>query len=117
MQLEFAQKAGEVVSHMRPEVKVDRPAPNAPGTINWNDYNFPPFLHLVHFSLSELQGPVKRFVLNAYLSFVIVVIVLCINRKTCVLLVVVSTIIQVIKFSPAINVFYSILSRRTVLTI
>ena len=47
--------------------------------IDWNDYNFPPCLHLVHFSLSELQGTVKRFVMNVYISFVIVVCVLLIN--------------------------------------
>ena len=49
--------------------------------INWNDYNFPPCLHLVHFSLGELQGSVKRFVLKVYLSYMIVLSVLLINCK------------------------------------
>ena len=49
------------------------------GPINWKDYNFPPCLHLVHFSLTELSGRVKRVVLNMYLSFLIVVFVLLVN--------------------------------------
>ena len=49
--------------------------------INWAEYNFPPCIHLVHFSISELKGPVKRFVLCIYLSFITVITVLIINSK------------------------------------
>lgn len=43
--------------------------------INWEDFNFPPCLNLVHFSLSELRGPLKKFVLNAYVAFLLIVMV------------------------------------------
>ena len=52
---------------------------NESNNINWSDYNFPPCLHIVHFSLAELQGPIKRFVLCIYLSFLIIIGVLIIN--------------------------------------
>ena len=54
---------------------------NQNSTINWNDYNYPPCLHLVHFNLSELRGSVKTFVLCLYLSFMIIVVVLILNSK------------------------------------
>ena len=49
------------------------------GAIDWADYNFPPLLNLMHFSLAELQGGLKRFVLNLYISYIIVIAVLIIN--------------------------------------
>ena len=88
---------------------------NSSSGINWSDYNFPPCLHLVHFSLSELQGSIKRFVLNLYLSFMIIFVVLLINGKFLHSLIhksVLSTIIQASKYSPGIEVFYSFLSMR-----
>jgi hypothetical protein len=73
--------AGNVVE-MQVRGAVDQiTAPNQNSTINWNDYNYPPCLHLVHFSLSELQGTVKRFALNVYLSFIIIIVVLILNGK------------------------------------
>ena len=48
-------------------------------TINWKDINFPPFYRVVHFSLYELQGGVKRFAFKAYLGFIIILSVLLIN--------------------------------------
>ncbi len=56
--------------------------PATQSNINWSDYNYPPCLHLVHFDLSELRGTIKRFALNVYLSFVIIICVLLINSKT-----------------------------------
>ncbi len=77
MEYEIAKKAAE---SRTPDLAAP-PTSTTQGSINWNEYNFPPFLRLVHFRLDELQGPVKRFVLNAYASFMIVVSVLLINSK------------------------------------
>jgi len=60
--------------------QANSPQVKAPDSINWNDYNFPPLLRVVHFTFSELQGRVKKFVVKAYSSFMIVVAVLLINR-------------------------------------
>ena len=50
--------------------------------INWNDFNFPPFLGLVHFSLAELKGTLKSFVLIIYLSYLVTISVMIINRMS-----------------------------------
>eukprot|EP00826_Nyctotherus_ovalis_P022550 TRINITY_DN1745_c0_g2_i17.p2 TRINITY_DN1745_c0_g2~~TRINITY_DN1745_c0_g2_i17.p2 ORF type:complete len:215 (+),score=46.32 TRINITY_DN1745_c0_g2_i17:124-768(+) len=81
---------------------VTQPTPSSNSKINWNDYNFPPCIHIVHFSLAELQGPVKRFVLCIYLSFLIIIGVLIINLL--------STIIQVSKYTKGINMFFTFLN-------
>ena len=80
--------------------------------INWENYNWPCCIRLVHFSLDELQGTLKRFVLCQYLNFIIIVIVQFINRifKDILNKIVLSTIIQVSKYYPGINIFYSFLS-------
>eukprot|EP00826_Nyctotherus_ovalis_P010359 TRINITY_DN1273_c0_g1_i3.p1 TRINITY_DN1273_c0_g1~~TRINITY_DN1273_c0_g1_i3.p1 ORF type:complete len:122 (+),score=31.33 TRINITY_DN1273_c0_g1_i3:112-477(+) len=70
--------------------------------INWNNFNFPPCLNLVHFSLSELRGSLKSFVLLIYFSYLITIAVMVINLL--------STIVQVAKFSSGINIFYCFLS-------
>lgn len=82
MAFDIAQKAVEMqVRDAVGQATTTTTAANSASPINWNDYNFPPCLHLVHFSLGELQGTVKRFVLKVYLSYMIVVAVLWVNRN------------------------------------
>jgi len=50
------------------------------GGINWQNYNFPPCINLVHFSLDELQGTLRRFVLCQYLNFIIIIFIQLFNR-------------------------------------
>ena len=79
--------------------------------IDWDKYNFPPCLHLVHFSVSELEGSLRRYALLVYLSYTIMLSVLGLNRISPSLLVVLSTIIQAgAKYSPSIEVCYAFLS-------
>ena len=52
---------------------------NSSSSIDWTNLNFPPCLKLMHFSLAEIQGPVKRFVLVMYSSYLISIIVMIIN--------------------------------------
>ena len=40
--------------------------------INWQDFNYPPCLHIIHFRLSELKKPVKTVILLLYISFLCV---------------------------------------------
>ena len=81
--------------------------------IHWENYNFPPCLHVVHFSLGELQGALRRHVLFVYLSYTIMLGVLGLNRISLRFLLVLSTIIQAAaKYSPSIEVCYTFLSTR-----
>ena len=67
---------------VNPDMQTKQPGTAEPLTvINWEDYNFPLCLHLVHFSLTELQGSMKRYSLNVYLSYIIILCVLVTNRK------------------------------------
>ncbi len=50
--------------------------------INWENFNFPPCLHLVHFSVGELQGSLRRYALFVYLSYTIMLSVLGLNRTS-----------------------------------
>ena len=50
------------------------------GKINWSEYNFPPFIHIVHFSLSELEGSIKSFVFCLYADYLIIIGILIMNR-------------------------------------
>eukprot|EP00826_Nyctotherus_ovalis_P063901 TRINITY_DN9369_c0_g1_i9.p1 TRINITY_DN9369_c0_g1~~TRINITY_DN9369_c0_g1_i9.p1 ORF type:complete len:223 (-),score=43.95 TRINITY_DN9369_c0_g1_i9:223-891(-) len=77
--------------------------------INWANYNFPPCVRIVHFSLSELHGALKRFVLCIYLSFLLIVAVLLTNSNSSPHLVL-STIILVSKYTSGINIFFTFLS-------
>jgi len=70
-----------VVNYKIKEIIGTNPAATDSSGINWNDLNFPPCLNLVHFSLSELKGNLKRFVLIIYLSYLITVVVMLINCK------------------------------------
>ena len=86
----------------------------SPGAIDWGHINFPPCFRVAHFSLNEVQGAVKRFALKVYISFLIIFAVLLINRKYFTRTnVVLSSIIQVsLKYSPGINILYSVLSMK-----
>ena len=60
---------------------VNQAEPNSSlGKINWADYNFPPFIRIVHFSLAELQGTLRRYVACLYLGYLILLGVQGINR-------------------------------------
>jgi len=59
---------------------VNQTEPPIEGRINWSNYNFPPCLHIVHFSLTELQGKLRSFVASIYLSYLILLAILFINR-------------------------------------
>ncbi len=50
--------------------------------IKWEDINFPAYYRVAHFSLSELQGGLKRFAIKVYLSFLIILAILCLNCTT-----------------------------------
>eukprot|EP00826_Nyctotherus_ovalis_P056946 TRINITY_DN7774_c0_g1_i6.p1 TRINITY_DN7774_c0_g1~~TRINITY_DN7774_c0_g1_i6.p1 ORF type:complete len:108 (-),score=18.56 TRINITY_DN7774_c0_g1_i6:251-574(-) len=81
------------------------------GRINWGDYNFPPCIRMVHFSLGELQGGLRSFVARVYLTYLLLISILLINcNYFFLIMVVLSTIIQVAKYSSAINIFYTFLS-------
>ena len=49
------------------------------GKIDWSDYNFPPFIHIVHFSISELEGSLRRFVVCIYINYLILLGILLLN--------------------------------------
>eukprot|EP01016_Furgasonia_blochmanni_P017648 TRINITY_DN20361_c0_g1_i2.p1 TRINITY_DN20361_c0_g1~~TRINITY_DN20361_c0_g1_i2.p1 ORF type:complete len:251 (-),score=5.14 TRINITY_DN20361_c0_g1_i2:51-803(-) len=75
------------------------PPPQLP--INWEDFNYPPCLHLIHFSIKELQDPYKSVVKKIHYSFLVLVYNSFINIS--------SSIAQTIEgFSP-IRIFYSII--------
>eukprot|EP00826_Nyctotherus_ovalis_P009737 TRINITY_DN12575_c0_g1_i13.p1 TRINITY_DN12575_c0_g1~~TRINITY_DN12575_c0_g1_i13.p1 ORF type:complete len:252 (+),score=39.72 TRINITY_DN12575_c0_g1_i13:72-827(+) len=69
--------------------------------IDWSDCNFPPLLKLAHFSISELQGTLKRFAVMLYIAFLIVFAIQWINLLSC--------IIQT-KYTYKLHIFYSILN-------
>ena len=58
---------------------IENTEPKPVSKINWANYNFPPCLRIVHFSISELHGALKRFVLCVYISFLIIIAVLILN--------------------------------------
>jgi len=39
--------------------------------IDWTNFNFPPFLNLIHYDLNELVEPEKSHVLKLYISYLI----------------------------------------------
>ena len=89
-------------------VKVEFTTQNNQG-INWQDFNYPPCLHIIHFRLSELKKPVKTVVLLLYISFLCIPAI-CILNCTLSLTLVLSTIIQVATYAKGINMLYTILS-------
>jgi secretory carrier-associated membrane protein len=48
--------------------------------VNWEDFNWPPFLKVVHFSLDELEDyPIQPFIRNMFLSHLVVFLLSIIN--------------------------------------
>jgi hypothetical protein len=48
-------------------------------SINWESYNYPPFLHIMHFEPSELEGGSRIVVRWAHRAYLIVLLGLFIN--------------------------------------
>ena len=71
------------------------------GQIDWTDFNFPPCLKVVHFSVSELQQPQKGVVLVMLFQVFLVGFISLVN--------IINNIIQSEKFA-SIRVFYSFLN-------
>jgi hypothetical protein len=51
------------------------------GQIIWDDFNYPPFVRLIHYSLDELQDPIRSVVKKMHLVFLLVLVINAINRK------------------------------------
>lgn len=49
--------------------------------INWQDFNYPPCLHIIHFRLSELKKPVKTIILLLYVSFICIPAICILNCR------------------------------------
>ena len=47
--------------------------------INWTDFNWPPFIKIFHFDLSELQDPYKSLVRLLYISYLLIFGTTCLN--------------------------------------
>jgi len=71
--------------------------------IDWQDYNWPPMLRIVHFSLDELPDGSRKVVLKIYISFIIAFITCIIN--------IISNIAQVADAdASALNILYTFLN-------
>ena len=75
---------------------------NSSSAIKWDDFNYPPLLHLIHYSSAELPDSFRNKVRCIHASFLILLLVLIIN--------VVNVIVQVAQGGEGINIFYSILN-------
>lgn len=71
-------------------------------TIKWDDFNYPPLLHLIHYSSAELPDPARGLVRRIHCSFLILVLILIINLVNC--------IVQSAQGGEGINIFYSVLN-------
>ena len=49
--------------------------------INWEDYNYPPYIRLFHYSTDHLKQPILRIVRFMHLSFSLIIIVSLVNCK------------------------------------
>jgi hypothetical protein len=50
--------------------KTEKPVPGPPSTeVDWTDYNFPPCVKVVHFSLKDFQGTELRVIKKLYVSW------------------------------------------------
>jgi secretory carrier-associated membrane protein len=70
--------------------------------IDWNDYNFPPCIKLVHFRLSDFHDNEKKVITKMYVSWILLTVVLSINILT--------TIILSATVLPGIDVLYTFLN-------
>lgn len=73
-----------------------------PNNIKWDDFNYPPLIHLIHYSSDELPDSTRGLVRRIHASFVILVVILFINLINC--------IVQSAQGGEAINIFYSVLN-------
>lgn len=90
---------------------INQPEQQPDGEIYWANYNYPPCIPIVHFSLIELKGKLRSFVAYLWLSYIILLAILIINSMIWLFNVVFSTIIQVAKYGSAIKIFYTFLSK------
>lgn len=52
-------------------------APN--GQINWDDYNFPPCIKVLHFSLNDFKGSERAVIKKMYVSWILLMTVLSLS--------------------------------------
>ena len=70
--------------------------------IDWNDYNFPPCVKVVHFRLSDFHDNEKKVITKMYVSWILLAIVLSLN--------IVSTIVLSATVLPGIDILYTFLN-------
>lgn len=70
--------------------------------IDWNDYNFPPCIKVVHFRLSDFHDNEKKVITKMYVSWILLTIVLSIN--------IISTIVLSATILAKINILYTFLN-------
>ena len=70
--------------------------------IDWNDFNFPPCIKLVHFRLSDFHDNEKKVITKMYVSWILLTIVLSVN--------ILSTIILSSTVLPGIDILYTFLN-------
>lgn len=49
-------------------------------TIDWDNYNYPPLIRIMHFNLNELEGSARRVVRLCHWAFLLIIITLLVNR-------------------------------------
>lgn len=70
--------------------------------IDWNDYNFPPCIKVVHFRLSDFHNNEKKVITKMYVSWILLFIVLSWN--------IISTIVLSATILAKINILYTFLN-------
>lgn len=70
--------------------------------IDWNDYNFPPCVKVVHFRLSDFHDNEKKVITKMYVTWLLALIVLSYN--------IISTIALSATILPGINILYAFLN-------
>jgi hypothetical protein len=70
--------------------------------IDWNDYNFPPCIKVVHFRLSDFHDNEKKVITKMYVSWILLFSVLSWN--------IISTIVLSATILPKINILYTFLN-------
>src|SRR5574343_1639467 len=70
--------------------------------IDWNDYNFPPCIKVVHFRLSDFHDNEKKVITKMYVSWILLLSVLSWN--------IISTIVLSATILAKINILYTFLN-------
>mmetsp|Transcript_21242 Transcript_21242/g.3445 ORF Transcript_21242/g.3445 Transcript_21242/m.3445 type:complete len:127 (+) Transcript_21242:1-381(+) len=70
--------------------------------IDWNDYNFPPLLKIIHFTLGDFYEPERGVIKKLFISWIILLAVCTWN--------ILSTIVLVATIDPGIHVLFTILN-------